>query len=201
MILTYHNFLGKTEDHHGHPNLDYLNALDLDNLSQTFINFKDDFALEKNSPINNTNWNSPAYTDTVINLTNESFHYSDTIIDEKSFRNPGPYITEKTFKPLLAGRAFLVIGQADTYKYLNNLGFNTNFGFNITYDNDPGDLNRIKSIFKTIDKINSTSISELHIKSLEAVIKNFNYIKSRKLDDKVMQLNSSAIDTIKTFFE
>jgi hypothetical protein len=194
MILTYHNCLLKSDDHHDYPiSLEYLNSLELNNLTKVFVNYKDTF---DNQAVLNSNWSLSPYTDAVINLTNESFHYSNTEINGRPFRNPGPYITEKTFKPLLAGQAFLSVGQADTYKFLSNLGFKVNFGFNIEFDQDAGDLSRIKLIFETIDKIKNTSVRQLQDQSIESVTHNLQHIKSKNLTDYVNVFNRKSIETI-----
>jgi hypothetical protein len=200
MILTYHNFLGKTEDLHNAPSIHYLDQLDF-NFSKTMINFDDSYTLDDNSPIANANYNSPPFQDALINLTNESFHYSNSMLDGKNFNYPGPYITEKTFKPLLASRPFLAVGQANTYQYLNTLGFNTNFGFQIAYDKDLGDLTRIKGIFEAIDEIKNTSIDNLYASSIDAVTENHKYLISNQIIDQVAFLNKSSIEIIKSFFE
>jgi hypothetical protein len=200
MILTYHNNLGKQEDLHGHPSVDYLDQLTF-NFGKTLINFDDNFSTDCNFPIGNLNYKSAAFQDALINLTNESFHYSNTIFEGKDFKNPGPYITEKTFKPLLASRPFLAVGQAGTYRYLNHLGFKTDFGFNSAYDDDSRDLTRIKGIFDAIDDIACTPIAELYEKSLPSVIENYKYLNDRAIVDRVLQLNRHSTETIQSFFE
>lgn len=189
MIVTYHAELGKSQDLHGHPaghpHLDQLNT----HLKKTLINFDDNFA--GNSPVGNGNWLNPAYTDALINLTNESFHYSTTTVKNHLCCWPGPYLTEKTFKPLLAGRPFLVVGQYQTYAWLKQLGLKVDFGFDISYDSDPGDLTRIGKIFKVIDFINQTSIKRLFESSLDTVKYNVDWISTGNLYDTCQSINQS----------
>lgn len=187
IILTYHNQLFKSQDLHGHPvGFKHLEDLNFD-IGKTFINFDDDF--KGNTPVENGNWLNPAYTDSLINLTNESFHYSQTVSQDILCRWPGPYLTEKTFKPLLAGRPFLVVGQYQSYKWLKNIGFDTDFGFDISYDQDPGDLTRIGALFKTLDFINQQSIFDLYESSLKSVKHNLNWIDSGNFYECCQQLN------------
>jgi hypothetical protein len=189
MIVTYHAELGKNDDLHGHPEgYSYLDQLNT-NISKTVINFDDNFA--GNSPVANGNWSIPAYTNALINLTNESFHYSKTTVNNYSCCWPGPYLTEKTFKPLLAGRPFLAIGQYQTYSWLKTLGFNVEFGFDTSYDDDPGDLTRIGKIFKVLDFINQNSIQSLFESSLDAVKYNSKWISTGGLYDTCQSINQS----------
>jgi hypothetical protein len=177
MILTYHGVLCKPQDLHSHPTgHSHLDELNIAQLRKTLINFDDNFS--GSSPVGNGNWLNSAYTDALINLTNESFHYSHTIIQGHQYQWPGPYLTEKTFKPLLAGRPFLPVGQCDTYQFLESVGFKTNFGFDKEFDRDAGDLTRIGKIFDTIDLINNRSVVDLFDESFDAVKHNTQWILS-----------------------
>ena len=197
MILTYHNNLGKIEDHHGYPpEFSFLDGLDIDHLTKTLINFDDNFSGSV-GPVGNGNWINDAYRDALINLTNESFHYSGTIFNNKPDYWPGPYITEKTFKPLLAGRPLLAVGQYQTYEYLTRLGFDVNFGFDRSYDQDPGDLTRIGKIFKLLDAINQTTIDKLFDSSVEAVKFNLEWIQSGNFYQHCQDINNKNQNFLK----
>ena len=200
MILTYHNNVGKLEDHHGYPDgYPYLDQLELESLTKTLINFEDDTESINISPVSNASWQIAPYQDAWINLTNESWNYSKTIINNHNFHYPGPYLTEKTFKPLLAGRPFLAIGQYDTYKTLKELGLFVDFGFDISYDHDPGDLTRINGIFSTINYIQNTNLDCLFESGLDAAQHNLNYIKNNDLFVCCQDLNIESVKTIKEF--
>jgi hypothetical protein len=200
MILSYHNRIGKQEDLHGFPaGFDHLENLSLDTLSKTMINI-DDVMLYA-SPIANAAWQSPAYQESLFNLTNESFHYSNSMYHEKHFQYPGPYLTEKTFKPLLAGRPFIAVGQAHSLEFLNSLGFKTHFGFNNDYDSDPNDLTRIKGIFDMIDYVNSTDIVQLFERSLPDAQHNLKYCASQQFFDFCEDKNQKTVNEIKNFVQ
>jgi hypothetical protein len=200
MILTYHNSLGKLEDHHGYPDgYPYLDQLDLASLTKTLINFEDDTESINISPVLNASWQIAPYQDAWVNLTNESWHYSKTIFNNHNFYYPGPYLTEKTFKPLLAGRPFLAVGQCNTYKTLKELGLSVDFGFDINYDTDSGDLTRIKDIFSTIDYIQNTNLDHLFQSGIDAVRHNLNYIRNNNLFVHCEDLNTESVRTIKDF--
>ena len=75
----------------------------------------------------------------MINLTSETFY------DE-----PGLFLSEKTWKPILAGQMFIIIGQKYTLKRLRDLGFET-FGHILdeSYDNMDND----KRMYAAIDQL------------------------------------------------
>jgi hypothetical protein len=197
MILTYHNNLGKIQDHHGHPpGFSHLDKLDIDGLKKTTINFDDNFTGGV-SPVKNGDWLNSAYMDALINLTNESFHYSQTEVNDQPYCWPGPYITEKTFKPLLAGKPFLAVAQYQTYDFLRYLGFKTDFGLDLDYDQDPGDLTRIGKIFKVIDAVNETSTQILFDSSIDAVKYNLSWIHSNNFHLHCQDLNSKNFNFLK----
>jgi hypothetical protein len=103
----------------------------------------------------------PCLQDCAINFTNESFHYSAMYEDGISYTWPGPFITEKTFKCLVAGTAFIPIGQFDTYGTMQRLGLNFDYGFDTTWDQEPGTLTRAQKIIELMDHLNELSVDEL----------------------------------------
>lgn len=202
LILTWHNQVGKEQDMHSHPagfsRLDKLNYELINDVQ--LINFVDDhFYKHTDGPVGNADWNNVAYTNALVNLTNESFHYSQTIVNGKETFHPGPYITEKTYKPLLAGRPFISVAQCGLVETLRLMGFDTNFGWDDSYDLDCGDLTRIGKIFNTITEIDSVHINDLYEQSLPAVQHNLNHIKSGNLKEVCDQLNQLAYNVIQDF--
>lgn len=197
MILTYHNNLAKIEDHHSWPQgFLYLDKLDIAGLKKTMVNFDDNFAGA--GPVKNGDWANAAYTNALINLTNESFHYSQTMVDHQPYCFPGPYITEKTFKPLLAGKPLLAVGQYQTYDFLRSLGFKTDFGFDLDYDQDSGDLTRIGKIFEVLDTIQQTPTQILFDASVDAVKYNLEWIQSNSFYLYCQDLNCKNFNFLKS---
>ena len=75
----------------------------------------------------------------VPNLINNLEIYENsqlTIVTESHFNQTGGlFITEKTFRPLLVGHPFMVLGQKGTLKKLRSWGFQTDFdGIDQSYD-------------------------------------------------------------------
>lgn len=200
LMLTYHKEISKLADLHGYPqNLSWLDALDFTLLEPTWINFQDNFDWEKNRPVANGDWRILPYQNALVNFTNESWHYSFSEVNGQSFLYPGPYLTEKTWKPLLASRPFLSVGQYQTYQTLNRLGLQTNFGFSTEFDQDPGDLTRIRDIFVSIDGILTTSIKDLYDQSYDSVVYNSRYIKNGDFNRACYQENEQARGSILEF--
>lgn len=195
-VLSWNNWLAKDNDLHGLPPA----YSDLESLSvsmPTFVNCNDDKDVVNLSPIFNANWNHPAFTNSLFNCTNETWHYSTTMKNNNPFEYPGPYLTEKTMKPLLAGRPFVPVGQAGTIDHLTSLGFNTDFGIDFSYDRDKGDLTRIRKVFDVLDFICSSDIQDLYQASLPAVVHNATHIQSGSLKSHVDDLNKSSLMELK----
>jgi hypothetical protein len=57
------------------------------------------------------------------------------IVTETAFHYPYPYISEKTLRPVVSKRMFIILGPANTLKTLHNKGFET-FGDFINEDYD-----------------------------------------------------------------
>lgn len=109
---------------------------------------------------------TPLYQNSAIHLTNESFHYSYM----GDYTYPGPFLTEKTLKCLAGATGFIVVGQFDTYNTLSQLGLKFNYGFDITYDQDPGNLTRLEkivNILREMCNLNKHDLFELTKTSAE----------------------------------
>lgn len=88
-------------------------------------------------------------------------HSFMNLVAETVFDYPYPYITEKTLKCFWQGRPFVVIGAANSLKYLDNQGFKTfNTWFDESYDRIADPRLRLQAIFKIIDQISNWSLDE-----------------------------------------
>jgi hypothetical protein len=198
MMLSWHAKVRKPEDNHGHPaGWTALDSLDFRMLEQAqFINREWDGFAPGFQPIDNGNWDVPGINLCAVNCTNETWHYNRTIWNSREFEYPGPYLTEKTLKPLIAGRAILSIGQSHSHAWLQHLGFNNNFGYDLTFDQDAGDLSRITKIFKVIDVLNEQSLEDIYLGSKEACAYNLEWIKSGALGKRCDRINQPTIEKI-----
>lgn len=157
----------------------------------------DDFNNTINSPRLNVNWSHPAFLDCAVNITNEStFQTLGQVGNGISMVIPGPYITDKTIKPLLGGTAFLHVGQPFLLTKLNELGISTDFGFPNNYDHEPFEDERILKIYDSINFIMNTPLEKLYQKSYDAIVNNLNCIKSGLFYKNCENHNRKNIDKI-----
>jgi len=154
-----------------------------------------DNATQNSQHITGNPW-QPLYTDCAINFTNESFHYSEMSKNDQPYIHPGPFITEKTLKCLLAGTAFIPVGQFETYAILGKLGLEFNYGFDTTWDNDPGNLSRAHSIIKLIDYLNQFDTNQLVTMTKESNNYNQNYIITGQFKQNCQKQNDETVEKI-----
>jgi hypothetical protein len=91
----------------------------------------------------------------VPNLTNnlEIYERSQlTVVTESHFNQTGGlFITEKTFRPLLVGHPFMILGQKGTLEKLRSWGFITDFdGIDQSYDNVADDKERFLQFHQSL---------------------------------------------------
>jgi len=91
----------------------------------------------------------------VPNLTNNLEIYKNsqlTVVTESHFNQSGGlFITEKTFRPLLVGHPFMVLGQKGTLEKLRNWGFQTDFdGIDQSYDLIEDDTERFLHFHRSL---------------------------------------------------
>jgi hypothetical protein len=157
----------------------------------------DGFDASKNYPMANCDWHVAPYTDAAVNFTNEGFHYSYTVKDGVDFYWPGPYVTEKTWKPLLAGCAFVSVGQAHIYQYLEQLGLRFDYGLDLSYDLETRDFDRIEQIFRVIDQTLTYSTKELTNLTRASTQHNLNWIANGEFRKRCDQRNQLSLEIIK----
>jgi hypothetical protein len=121
----------------------------------------------------------PAYQQAAIHLTNESFHYSLMQEGKKKSIVPGPHLTEKTFKCLLGGTAFIPVGQFETYSSLEELGMEFDYGLALSFDQDSGNLSRMTKMVDLIKSLNNYSKEELYAMTRSSSEYNQNLVTSR----------------------
>lgn len=142
-------------------------------LSDEFDSKKDNF-----QKINSNPW-QPQYTETALHFTNGSFHYSYMQNDDQAFIYPGPDIDEKTLKCLIAGIPFIACGQFEIYRTLSRLGFEFDYGFDLSWDDDPGNLTRFEKICDLIDYLSQYSIDDIQEMTKRSTTHNTEFISKR----------------------
>lgn len=140
---------------------------------------------------------SRAYTECSINFTNESFHYSYMVINDQEVILPGPFLTEKTFKCLVGDTPFIAVGQFETYKTLENLGFQFDYGpLDLSWDSDAGNLSRLVSIVDLIGQMQNYNVNELSKFCKKSSNFNFDYIWSGDFLKHINSLNEHTVGQI-----
>lgn len=133
----------------------------------------------------------------VLNFVNESFHYSKmTRADGTDFIYPGPFLTEKTWKCLVGGRAIIASGQFDTYQKLSDLGFEFDYGFDISYDQDPGNISRFERLINLVNDLNDHARDDLYQACAASTEHNRKHITSGAFHSRCESINTVTIQQV-----
>ena len=141
-----------------------------------------------NSPMINSNWYHPAYLDCLFNCTNESTYNNFCMIDGDIFRLPWPYLTEKTWKPLLAGRSPIPVSQSGALSALSNLGLKFVPEL-LVVDQIANEFDRMFAIWQLLDWIRSTDLATLFDYTYESVQHNIKNLQDGEFFNKCSQIN------------
>ena len=144
----------------------------------------------------NGNWQHAAYLDCAINLTNESVFNTYTQLNGKSTFLPWPYLTEKTWKPLLAGRPFVPVGQTNTLTSLKNLGLKFDYQMDLSFDLIRQDFDRIINIYKLLEYLKNLTAIEIYNQTIQSCMYNLNHIKSGNFRTACDQVNDQSFEEI-----
>jgi hypothetical protein len=153
--------------------------------------FNDGFSQFSDQRYNSNPWHD-IYNNTALHFVLCSFHYSYM----SDYIYPGPDIDEKTLKCLLGGVPFIACGQFDIYTHLRHVGFEFDYGFNLDYDKDPGNLSRFETITHLIDQLAQMPKEEIVDVTRKSTHNNRDYIIKKGLHARCEQLKSIAIEQI-----
>ena len=144
--------------------------------------------------MNNGQWSNPAYLNCEFNLTNESIY--NTEFNNSIYTTP--YLTEKTWKPLLAKQPFLPVGQANTLSFLTALGMKFDYGFDLGYDSIQEDFTRLENLFKLLDELkNINDFTQAH----NSAEYNLEMIISGEFNKNCVKNNMLQLKKIKEWYE
>lgn len=147
----------------------------------------DDFVA---SPWDHCDFTHDAFAQSLINLTNETFAQNQIF----SRKLPGPYLSEKTWKVMLAGTGLLPVSQSGVYDYIGNFGFRMDYPWPKEFDSVVGDLDRVQKIFETIDWVMSDICLDYKSQIAEINLHNFEYIRSQCFLDNINRKNQKALE-------
>lgn len=109
-------------------------------------------------------------------------HIGFDIVSETVYNYPYPQITEKTLRPILHKKPFIVVGAPGIINLLHNKGFKTFSPFiDETYSNISDPIKRFGAILSEIKKLCDYDIIQLqsYIHSIENILEhNFNTLKN-----------------------
>ena len=130
------------------------------------LNYKhtiDNYTLDKNYyEFNMFDFLNPPYQNCLINFSNETDSFGLHWIDDIRYNRPGPFLTEKTWKPLISGNVLMSIGQPGTYDFLkNDYNIPINYSIDTSFDNVLGDFDRIRQIKNLIESLSTIKLSDL----------------------------------------
>ena len=119
-----------------------------------------------------------------------------SIVAETNTDNSFTFLTEKTAKPLIAGRLFVVAGNKNSLKTLQHLGFKTfDSVIDESYDSVDGQYKRIKAMLEQVDYLCSQDPEEIY-KKIDPVVKhNRDLILNREWQQEFLQVFLSELET------
>ena len=140
----------------------------------------------------------PAYANSLVNSINEN---KDVTWTANLGFGPGPYMTEKTWKPLMSGCALLFSGAYGTKHRLEQIGFAFDYPWSNDYDQITGDLERLEQILNTIDTILDMSHQHIitHIQS--SIEHNQNILINGQVSKYIDQVNQQGFDLLTKYFK
>jgi hypothetical protein len=148
------------------------------------------------SPVANSNWHHPAYEQCAVNLTNESIYNSSGMINQTLTPLSGPYFTEKTWKPLLAGRPFVPVGQKNSIKSLAQLGLSFDWGLDLEFDHMIEDFDRMLGIYRCLEQLMNRSPTDIISLSRDSCKHNLEWIRSGNFRRNCDTKNLSQVERI-----
>jgi hypothetical protein len=123
------------------------------------------------------------------------------VVTESVYHYPSAFISEKTSKPLLNKRPFVILGPTGSLKQLHNLGFKTFSAFwSEEYDtiNDPE--KRLLAVTDVIEYVCNHSIDELKslcIKMESVLNYNFDYYVNEFKNNESKKFELACIENLK----
>ena len=105
------------------------------------------------------------------------------IVTESRFAQPTANYSEKVYQPMWYKKPFVLVAPQHTLKYLKEQGFKTFSDFwDESYDDIQGNEERLLTIYKTIELINSKSLEEMQViyNQMKPILEhNYNLVRER----------------------
>lgn len=128
-----------------------------------------------------------------LSVYNKSYY---SIVAETNTDSLFTFLTEKTAKPLIAGRLFVIAGNKHSLRTLHNLGFKTfDSVIDESYDSIDSQFKRINAMLKQVDYLCTQDPEEIY-KKIEPVVKhNQELILNREWQKEFLQIFFSKLKT------
>jgi hypothetical protein len=111
---------------------------------------------------NMTDFIGDSYQTCLINFSNETENIGWHRSDSEEYTHAGPFFTEKTWKPLIAGNLLLNSGQPYCYDFLKNqYQIPIDYSIDLEYDTVKGDFDRLLKLTELIRDLSQTPLSDL----------------------------------------
>lgn len=135
----------------------------------------------------------PAYYASMANFINET---KDNSWHVDFGQLPSPYLSEKTWKPLLLGNALLFTGQYGTQQALERFGLRFDYPWDCSYSDICGDLERLDRTLDLIDQILNMSLAEIANGIADSVQHNQDLIESGQLARRIDERNQKSLSLL-----
>lgn len=115
----------------------------------------------------------PAFTDCYVNLVTETNVYNDT-----------PMLSEKTFKPILAGQLFILLASPGAVQFLRDIGIDTfDDIIDHSYDDTTDIRSRIQQISDQVDRLDRLDLNTIYIDIKPRLRRNSEFLRSQEFRD------------------
>ena len=184
------------------PSLRFLYATDSSRINDIWV-VKDPEVLESLKNINcvdefkNFHDTYGRYRDLAVKLSQQAFLY---VITESTFHYPTYVMGEKTFKPIIAKRPFVLMSSYGSLQILKDFGFKTfDKWWDESYDTIKDPTQRCKKITSIIEYISNQSITDLqhmYADMQEIIDFNFNYYKNEFCNNEINKLKKACFSNL-----
>ena len=105
-------------------------------------------------------------------------------------------MTEKTWKPLLAGRPFIPVGQKNTVQSFEQLGLTFDWGLDLNFDQIIGDFDRMLGIYQCLKQLATFTPAAMVERSKASCEHNLEWIRSGNFRRSCSQANLAQVEKI-----
>ena len=151
-----------------------------------------------NDTFNNCNYNTRFLQEAALHFSLETYAWS-WMMDESGYHytRPGPELTEKTLKCLAGSAAFVPVGQAHIYKFLEEVGFQFDYGpLDLSFDNEVKNFDRLLKTIDLIKSLRNYSIDDIVNFTKSSTEHNYNHIVSGNLAKICNQINQNTVNNV-----